>query len=267
MYRYVAHRLPHLRHQLRVAHMRQTPEEFVRTVMRKTGMYVLLLGVGLAMLVDRFELSWGVWVAGVVAMYLFGFWIGLKQPLIVAHRRAVDIDREVLFAGRFLLVKLHSGRPLINALIEASRSYGVASRYFAEIVHDIELGTPLEQAIENAMTYSASESFRKILFQIHTALRLGIDVTQSLEAVLDDITEQQLLQIQKYGKKLPTVTLFYMLVAIVFPSLGMTILSIILSFTEINMDMTTYLAVLFFLIILNFMFITIFRSIRPKVNI
>lgn len=258
---------PSLQHQLRVAHLDETPEEFLKKLIVRTASYTLLLGFGAFMLFDRQGWSMAALSLLIVLIAFFTFWFGSKKPDIISHRRAIDIDREVLFAGRFLLIKLHSGKPLVNALIEASHSYGVGSRYFAEIVRDIELGSPLEDAIERAMTYTSSNGFRKILFQIHTALRLGIDVTQSLEAVLEDITQDQMLQIQKYGKKLPSATLFYMIIAIVFPSLGMTIMTIILTFANISMDMGTYGIVLFFLVVLNFMFITVFRAIRPKVNI
>ncbi len=240
---------------------------FLKKVFIKSVLGTFLVAILFAMLVDRMDWSWFTWFIGVVFTFAFGFWFGTKQPVIIAHRRAIDIDREVLFAGRFILIKLHSGKPLVNALTEAANSYGVANKYFAEIIKDIEVGTSLEDAIERAMNNSPSMAFRKILFQIHNALRLGIDVTQSLEAVLEDITEDQLLQIKRYGKKLPSVTLLFMVLAVVFPSLGMTIATVLLTFTNITMNMTTYLVVILFLIILNFMFITMFKGIRPKVNI
>jgi pilus assembly protein TadC len=268
LFRYIAEKFfPNLQHQLRVAHIDATPDEFVRTIFVQSSMYVFLLGFLLFMLAD--SQGWGLRVVffGMLGMWLFGVWFGMQRPKIQGYSRAKDIDKEVIFAGRFLLVKLHSGKPLLNALFEASESYGVANSYFKEIVRDIELGTPLEEAIERAMTYSPSEKFQKILFQIHNALRLGMNVTKSLEAVLDEIQASQLLEIQDYGKKLGTVTLFYMLVAIVFPSLGMTIATVILAFTEIQMDVFSYGAIIFFLVILNFIFITVFRGIRPKLNI
>jgi len=267
IFRYLANFFPALPSQLRVAHILMSPDAFIKKVFIKNLMATVLVAVLFAMLTDRMEWSWFVWVVGVIVIWFFGFWFGLKQPLIIAHRRAIDIDREVLFAGRFILIKLHSGRPLVSALTEAAHSYGVANKYFSEIIKDIEVGTSLEDAIERAMNNSPSMAFRKILFQIHNALRLGIDVTQSLEAVLEDITEDQLLQIQRYGKKLPSVTLLFMVVAVVFPSLGMTIATILLTFTNITMTLTSYLLVILFLIILNFMFITMFKGIRPKVNI
>jgi pilus assembly protein TadC len=258
---------PHLGHQLRVAHMKVGPEEFLRKTVIRSLINTLLLGTLLAMLVDKQNLSWSLFFGGTLFIAWFSFWFGMKKPSIQSHRRATDIDREVLFAGRFLLIKLHSGKPLINALMEAAESYGVANKYFAEIVQDIELGTTLEDAIQNAMDYTPSKGFRKILFQIHNALQLGVDVTQSLEAVLEDIAAEQVLLIEKYGKKLPSATLFYMIIAVVFPSLGMTILIVLLSFTDVVITMTTYWLVILFLLILNYVFITIFRGIRPKVNI
>lgn len=268
IFRYVATKFfADLQRQLRVAHIDATPEEYVRTVTTKTSMYALLLSVLLFMLVDQMQWGLDVWFLGTLIIFSFGFWFGMQQPKIKGYSRAKDIDREVIFAGRYLLVKLHSGKPLLNALFDAANSYGVATQYFEEIVRDIELGTPLEDAIERAMTYTPSDNFRKILFQIHNALRLGMNVTKSLEAVLEEIQNQQMLEIQEYGKKLGTVTLFYMLVAVVFPSLGMTITTVLLSFANIQMDMTRYAVVVFALVILNFIFITVFRGIRPKVNI
>lgn len=247
--------------------MLDSAEDFLRKTIRQTLIFTVLVSIGLAMIVDRRGLPWSLFFAAVVVVMGLAFWFGMQRPRLESFRRAVDIDREVLFAGRFLLIKMHSGKPLVNALIEASQSYGVASRYFGEIVHDIELGTSLEDAIERAMTYSSSDSWRKILFQIHNALKLGIDVTQSLEAVLEDVAKTQLNQIERYGKKLPTLTLFYMVLAVVFPSLGMTIITILLSFTQIQLNLLVYGAIIFLLVVVNFIFITMFKGIRPKVNI
>ncbi len=268
IYDYIAKNyLPQLQYQLRVARISATPEEYVARVLKKTMMGTILLGMLLFMLMDQQGQPIWYTLVGIVGIFFVGAWFGFQQPKIRGYSRAKDIDREVVFAGRYLLVKLHSGRPLVNALFDAANSYGVASKYFQEIVRDIELGTPVEQAVEHAMTYSASANFRRILFQIHVALRLGMNVTKSLEAVLEDIQKEQLVMVQSYGKKLSSVTLVYMLVAVVFPSLGMTILTVLLSFTQIQLNLFTYGAVIVLLVILNFIFISIFRGIRPQVNI
>jgi pilus assembly protein TadC len=108
---------------------------------------------------------------------------------------------------------------------------------------------------------------RRILFQISNALKIGIDVTNFLEAILDEIAEDQLIEIKNYGHKLSSITLFYMLFAIVIPSLGITMFITVVSLVNIQVDFAMFMAVLFLLTIVEFIFISIFKSIRPNVNI
>ncbi len=259
---------PNLRAELKKGRMQITPEAFIEKSLKMS----LFGGVTVAALVFLFfskEPNFPMWsipllaIVGIMGAYQY-FMI---TPKLAAMKVAADIDREVLFAGRFLLIKLNSGTPLVNALDEASKSYGVGGKYFGEIVRDIELGTPLEDAIEHAMLNSPSKHWRKILFQIHNALRLGIDVTHSLEAVLEDITNDYLIQIQRYGKKLSTMTLFYMLIAVVVPSLGMTILVVVVSFTGIPLTGPIFLMILGAVAVIQVLFLSVFRSIRPKVTL
>jgi flagellar protein FlaJ len=257
-----------LKTDMRRARMDINPEAFVARAIKLSAFG----GIAAAALVFFFfskKPDFPMWTIPLIA--LVGVYIAYQYfmitPKIKSLAIAADIDREVLFAGRFLLIKLNSGTPLVTALEEASKSYGVGGRYFAEIMRDIELGTPLEDAIERAMNNSPSRHWRKILFQIHNALRLGIDVTHSLEAVLEDITNDYLLQIQRYGKKLSTITLFYLLIAVVVPSLGMTILVVLVSFTGIPLTAPIFLGILAGVIFIQVLFLNVFRSIRPKVTL
>jgi pilus assembly protein TadC len=182
-------------------------------------------------------------------------------------KRAKKIDKDVLFAGRFLLIKLNSGKPLINSLMDASQSYGVANTYFKDIVRNIDLGTPLEDALEKAMDSCPSKKMGRVLFQINNALRIGIDVTQNLEAVLEEIANEQLVEIQRYGKKLSSLTLFYMLVAVVAPSLGITMFMVVAGLVSLDIGPSTFFVFSFFLVLIEFVFLSLFKSIRPNVNI
>jgi pilus assembly protein TadC len=245
--------------------MNTTPEAFVM----KSARVALMGGIALSAIIFFFQGKGNNNLGFILLAFLLGtlgaYQYLLMSPRIAAGRVAADIDREVLFAGRFLLIKLNSGTPLVNALFEASKSEGVAKRYFAEIVRDIELGTPLEAAIERAMKNSPSKHWRKILFQIHNALRLGIDVSNSLESVLEDVANDYLLQIQRYGKKLSTITLFYLLLAVVFPSLLMTIIVILLSFTGMALTTGFFMAVLVVVAFIQIVFLQTFRAARPRV--
>jgi pilus assembly protein TadC len=265
---YLANKEPNLRTDLYKARMKIAPEAFVAKSLRVAMMAGLMFAVLVFFYVDKTNRP--LWIPlAVFFLFTYGvYWYLLKTPLLRQAQIAVDIDREVLFAGRFLLVKLNSGKPLINALVEASKSYGVSNKYFLEIVRDIELGTPLEDAIEKAMNNSPSKHWRKILFQIHNALKLGIDVSTSLEAALEDVSHDYLIQIQRYGKKLGTMTLFYLLLAVVVPSLGMTIFTVLISFTGISSQgFGMYLVILVLLVFIQVVFMRLFVDIRPKVNL
>ena len=183
------------------------------------------------------------------------------------RKRQREIDKEVIFVGRYLLVKLYSGRPLLNALIETAESRGIASKYIKEIVYDIDTGSTIEDALNNAMIYSPSEKLRKILFHVNNALQLGIDVTKPLESVLVEITKEEELEIKTYGKKLNTLVIFFMLAAVILPSLGMAMFIVISSFISFPIDLKTMLVFIFFIVVLQFIFITLFKSIRPMVNL
>ncbi len=263
----LASKYPTLKRRLIIARIEKTPEAYVRANVISTAMLTAIIGFGTVLFVLGLELPL---LTIPIVMLIAGF--GLFQLMmrvvdVQIRKRAREVDRDVLFAGRFLLIKLNSGKPLITAIIEASNSYGVASHTFKDIARDIELGTPLEGALEKASRYSASEKMRRILFQISNALSIGVDVTNFLEAILDEIAADQLIEIQKYGRTLSSITMFYMLLAIILPSLGITMFITVVSLVSIPVTFSLLGTFLFFLIVVEFAFISVFRSIRPNVHI
>jgi len=206
-----------------------------------------------------------------VPIYILLFILIFEYNLITIkagiRKREREIDQEVLFVGRYLLVKLYSGRPLLNALIETANSRGIAANHIKEIVDDINTGSTIEDALNNALIYSPSKKLRKILFHVNNALQLGIDVTGPLESVLEEITKEEELEIQKYGKKLNTLVIFYMLAAVIIPSLGMAIFIVISTFINIPVDLKVLFVFAFFIVVLQIVFITMFKAIRPVMNL
>jgi len=256
-----------LRKKLLTAGINKKPEVFLAQTLRSA----IFVGVCMAVLAFFFTQKKGASI--VVAIFIGFIFFAIAYFLLSRSvdakisKRAKKIDKDVLFAGRFLLIKLNSGKPLINSLVDASQSYGVASSYFKEIMRDIDLGTPLEEALDKATDDCPSKKMRKVLFQINNALRIGIDVTQNLEAVLEEIANEQLVEIQRYGKKLNSLTLFYMLIAVVVPSLGLTMFMVIAGLVSLDVGPSTFFVFAFFLVLVEFMFLSLFKSIRPNVNI
>lgn len=258
---------PMLKHKLRQAHIHTDPEEYVKRAFTSA----IYMGIGtmlfLFFIFSRGDMPIFVPLIGGLVSGLFIYRVLVNKVDVSIKKREKEIDKEVLFAGRFLLVKLSSGKPLIGALVEASNTYGVASKYFREIVQDIDMGTPLEKALERATEFTPSRRFKKILFQITNALKIGVDVTNFLEAILDEIADEQLIEIKRYGKKLSSLTMFYMLLAIIMPSLGMTLFVVVASMVSIQLNLIAFSIINFGLLLIQLVFISLFKAARPNMNI
>lgn len=258
---------PHLKRKMLMAKIDEKPEEYLKKKLVASLYVAVGMGVLTFMFADRMEISLLIVPVSMILWFVIVFWVMVKSVDSQINKRRKEIDKDVLFAGRFLLVKLNSGKSLVNALDDASSSYGVANTYFKEIMKDIQMGTPLEQALEKATTTCPSDKLKKILFQITNALKIGIDVTKIVDSVLDDIAHDQLLEIEAYGKTLSSVALFYMLFAVVMPSLGVSLLIVIASLISLDIGLSAFVIVGFFMIFIEFIFITIFKQIRPDVNL
>lgn len=258
---------PALKRDLRIAHLPQSPIEYINKNLKATVLYSSFFTILFFFVLEKAKLSYFLLVPVFIILFIlvFEYFIISIKARIRARER--EIDREVLFVGRYLLVKLYSGRPLLNALIETANSRGITAKYIKEIVEDISTGSTIEDALNSALIYSPSEKFRKILFHVNNALQLGIDVTKQLESVLQEITKEQELEIKGYGKKLNTLVMFYMLGAIVVPSLGVAIFIVVSSFVNISITFKGLLVLVIFLIIIEFIFIALFKSIKPEVDL
>jgi len=263
----LASHFPKLKKNLGIAHLPQTPVQFISRNLKVTFLYSILLTILFIFVMQKAELPMLLIIPVFMTVYCLFFGYGIIGIKAKIRKRQHEIDREVLFVGRYLLIKLYSGRPLLSALMETSNSRGVAAKYIKEIVDDIGTGKNIEEALSNALTYAPSERLRKILFHVNNALQLGIDVTKPLESVLEEITNEEELEINKYGKKLNTLVIFYMLVAVIAPSLGVAIFMIIASFINFPITLSALLVLIFFIIVVEFIFITLFKSIRPMVSL
>ena len=249
---------PKLKKEIRVAHLKTSPQEFVYNSIKFALPFSLGLSVLFFFIADKAGLPLYLIPIAFIIFLALTFYFGFLKLKTKVIQRQKEIDGEVVLAGQYLLIKLYSGKPLLNALVDTSRSYGVASKYIREIVDDIDTGSSLEKALENAMTYSPSEKFRRILFHVNNALRLGIDVTGPLSTVLEEITREQEIEIQRYGKKLNTVIIFYMLAAVVIPSIGMTIFIVLSSFIKFTISMAHFMIAIALIVIIQFLFIAVF---------
>ena len=152
-------------------------------------------------------------------------------------------------------------------MIDASKVFGYAGKFFKEIIDEVNTGTPIEDALDHASEYSPSYRFAIIVREINNALKLGVDISETLSLILDDIAYEQLEEIRRFGKKMNAMAMFYMILAVVIPSLGISLAIVIASFIGIQLSLTYLMFFVFLLIFLQFMFLALFRTIRPAVNV
>lgn len=254
--------------QLRIAKLSKTPEQFFREIINLSLVVGIVVTLSVGLFLQSFlAVSFPFLVLLFVLSTMIAYQYFKRIPQVYIRKRQRDIDREVLFAGRYLLVKVESGMPLLNSLEDAARSYGIASKYFAEIVDDIKTGTPIEEALEHAREHSPSQYFKMILSELITSLRTGVDVSQPLRAILQQITKEQMLEIKEYAKKLNAFVMIYMVLGTVLPSLGMTMFVIVGTFLQINFTQGLAFTFLFIFAFLQYFFIAALRSMRPLVNL
>ncbi len=84
-----------------------------------------------------------------------------------------------------------------------------------QIVENVDFGATMEESIDEAIEFTPSQNFRKLLWQVMNSLRTGSDVTASLNAVVEQITREQIIAVKEYGRKLNPLAMFYMMIAVI----------------------------------------------------
>lgn len=262
----VAKASPSLRMKLKQAGMEDKPEDFIKKTFLSAFYMTTGLVVALFLVLAKLNVLRGFLFFIVPVIFFMMFFYMIRLPDAKISRKEKDISKEIVFAGRFIIIELESGVPLYNAMVNVSKNYEVIGRYFKEITDKVDFGTSMEDALNEAVEFIPSNDFRKILWQIINSIRTGSNVAKSLYSVMEQITKDQITEVNKYGKKLNPLAMFYMIVAVILPSLGMTMLIILSSFIHFELSLTILLALAGFLGFVQFMFISVVKFSRPAIE-
>ena len=186
-------------------------------------------------------------------------------PQIIAKRRARELEEQLIPALRQLLIELKSGVPLFNAMASVSNDYGEVSEEFKKMVRKINGGTRDLDALAEATTANPSISFRKVLWQLSNALKVGSDVSRVLEGMVHELTLERVEQIKRYGQELAPWTMVYMMTAVILPSLGITMLMVIASFMSIALPSVVLPVVVAALAGFQLFFMNFVSTRRPRI--
>lgn len=255
-----------LKTKLKLAGIDDKPEDFIKKTFMSSFYMTTALVFLLFVLLAKFNVLGGVVFFIVPIIFVVMFFYMVRLPDLKISRKEKDISKEIIFAGRFLIIELESGVPLYTAMINLSKNYKVIGGYFKEITDKIDLGTSMEDALNEAVELVPSNDLRKILWQIINSIRTGSNIAKSLYSVVEQITKSQITEVNKYGKKLNPLAMFYMIVAVILPSLGMTMLIILSSFIKFELSLPILMVLAGALGFVQFIFISLVKLSRPAIE-
>ncbi|MFT4260991.1 MAG: type II secretion system F family protein [Candidatus Woesearchaeota archaeon] len=261
MHKIVYYLVPELSIKLRQAGIADEPDDYIK----KTVVSSFFAAIGLSFIFFLFFPSFSTFLT-VFLLYPILFLYFLRYVDIKIQKLKRLIDQEIIFAGNFLIIELESGVPIHKAFENIEKNYEVVGVYFGDIINRVYLGTSLEDAINETMIISPSPNLRRILWQVLNSLRSGADIGASLTSVINHVVRDQQIAVKEYGKKLSPLAMFYMMVSIIVPSLGITMLIVLATFLGLNITMPVYLTIALILGFIQFMFLSMVQSQRPPIS-
>jgi len=189
-------------------------------------------------------------------------------PRLVVSKKVKRLEKDLLYAMRHLYIQLRSGVTLFDSLVSVAKGeYGVLSEEIKLCVNKISTGWPEEQALEELALRNPSLTFRRALWQISNAMRAGTDLGDTLETIVNNIANEQRIVIRRYGSQLNPMAMMYMMLGVVVPSLGITFLMILSSFSGLPITQTLFVIILIMLGVFQFSFIGFIKSRRPSIEV
>jgi flagellar protein FlaJ len=270
---------PSLEEELRNMDSRLSAKEYMSASIFMLGFYFSVISFIMGTWAYRSEAVEG--VEGWATLLLVAFAISLSLfmyamifPKWLFSKKKVELERNLLFATRHIMVQVSAGVPLFDALVSASEQYGNAemdygeiSKEFNKIVKEVRGGKELTQALEESAMRNPSQYYRRVIWQLSNSQKAGTDVGVSLESVVEFLSNEQRIMIRDYGSQLNPLALFYMLMCVIAPSMGLVFMMIASTLVELPLNEGTFGVMLAALLVMQVMFIGIIKNRRPKVAI
>lgn len=201
----------------------------------------------------------------------FGFFILflvilIQYPRITAGKKAEQVDKNLVFALKDLLLQISSGVSLYNALINISNGgYGEISYEFGKVAKEVNTGTPMTSALEKMAISTKSEYLKRTTWQLVNTLKAGASLSGALRAIIDDLVINQRGKIRDYAHELNLWSLIYMLFAVAIPTIGATMLVILSSFAGMGITSPMFILFLVVCFIVQIIIIGFVKTRRPLV--
>lgn len=208
------------------------------------------------------QIRW-IFLAGMLVFVLFASFF-TYYPKVLARKIVEDVDKDLVYALKDLLLQISSGVPLFDAMVNISKSgYGTISKEFRKTVQDINAGEMQERALEKMALRTESEFLRRTIRQMLTAFRSGASLQAALKSVIKNLQQYQYSQVKSYTYELNLWVLLFIIISVAVPSLGITLLVILSTFGGIGIDAGGIIILVTFSFFCQIALIEFIKSRRP----
>lgn len=186
-------------------------------------------------------------------------------PKLSSQKKVNSIEKNLPYVLHHILVEVRAGVPLYDTFVSIARSdYGLLTNEMRMVVNEINTGKSEAEALEKITRETPSFFFRRVMWQMINALKSGADIGNTMKEIVENLAVEQRVAIKKYGAQLNPLALMYMLFAVIFPTLGITFLLVLTSFTGISFNLEIVLVgIIGILVLFQFMFVGLIKSRRP----
>lgn len=225
-------------------------------------LFSILFFIGIISKTNIFSIS--LLLSLVFSSFVFIYFI--LFPSFLVSRKVRDVEKNLPHVLRHLLIELRGGVSLYNALLSiSSQDYGILSKEFKEAVKKISSGYSEIQVLEELALKIPSQKFRKVMWQIINSLRSGVEISDVLKDIVNNIVNEQRAEIREYASSLNPIALSFMMFCIVFPTMGLIVILLLTSFIGIKIPKEFLYIILALIAFVQFNFIGIIKSKRPWV--
>lgn len=262
----LAKNFPMLEPSLKSARMSYTPGNYLKRCL----ISALALSVGIGLILGTLSVAFelGLWFATIFffVFFVFFFYYFFNIPQFYVLKAEKVIESEIVSAIRFLVMEIKSERSLYSAMENTSKNFSLTGIYFDEIINGVKLGKTLERAINEAVEVCPSPHLRQVYWQLLNSIQTGADITDSLENLLEDIVEKQKIRVEEYGRELNALALFYMMISIIIPTIGLTIVTAVLTFIGVVISLPLLISIWLAISIVQYLFLIMSSYRRPAVE-
>ena len=260
--------VPSLKQDIKGARMSVDPEEYIAFCLLnalQAGVALTASGLALGYFANIEIFITGSLVVGPV-ITVFVLFSLIYRPKIQAKQLARKIEKNLPYALRHMLIEVSSGISLYQAMVSVSSDYDEASDEFEKIISDIQGGKSQIEALEDSVGRTQSQMYRRTMWQLINSIKSGSNLTETLESLVDTIIEEQKIQVKNYGEDLNPFILMYLMLAVIFPSLGVTLMIVLSSFTGFEIESSIFYLLIGGLIVFQIFFLNLIKSRRPEVK-